>query len=140
MNRAIDGDLVVAEVFPENEWQEPSHTFIDVDAPELTLINAVEDGVAVAMEEDELVKEAKVSGKPRQPTGRVVGIIRRNWRPLCGSIEWSDSSVANKNADYVLFVPINRRVPKLKVKTKQPELLKEKRIVVTIDGTPLLQV
>jgi exosome complex exonuclease DIS3/RRP44 len=33
MNRAIDGDIVVAELLPKEQWEEPSTIFIDEDAP-----------------------------------------------------------------------------------------------------------
>jgi exoribonuclease R len=45
------------------------------------------------------------------PTGRVVGIFQRNWRPYCGSFEETD-----KEQGTVLFLSVNRRLPKIKVR------------------------
>ena len=59
--------------------------------------------------------------------GRIVSILQRNWRPYCGSIDES-SSVGR-----VLFLPIDGRIPKILINTKQIGKLMNQRIVVTID-------
>ena len=140
MNRTIDGDLVVVELLPEDQWEAPSFVFIDVDAPELSVVDAVESGSASTDTENQLLSASTKGQKTtppslRKPTGRIVGVIKRNWRPVCGTIEWDESMKGSKHKDYVLFVPINRRIPKIKVKTKQPHILQNNRIVVCIDGT-----
>lgn len=65
-----------------------------------------------------------------QPRGRVVGVIRRNWRQLCGSIR----SETPTPAGVAVFVPVNRRVPKVRIHTRQKEALAGKRIVVAVDS------
>ena len=39
-------------------------------------------------EEEKVIKEKKKQGE-RQPTGRIVGIIRRKWRQYCGILQSS---------------------------------------------------
>ena len=36
-----------------------------------------------------MVKEKQVPDELKQPTGRVVGIIKRNWRQYCGILQKS---------------------------------------------------
>lgn len=53
------------------------------------------------MEEIEASKtESVVSNSQKEPTGRVIAIKRRNWRPYCGSLQ-------KKSSTYLtLFVPV----------------------------------
>ena len=85
MNRAVNGDVVVVDVFDEKEWKAPADEVVDQDA---TLKN---DDVEESAEDDEdegdevRARESKViqsekRGLDKQPTGRIVGIIKRNWR------------------------------------------------------------
>ena len=103
MNRAVQGDVVVVEVFDKTEWKAPADEVVDqeglffvfiflgvINGPiEATLKN--DDAEESGEENDEndiLTRESKVlrSGQSkaapaeRQPTGRIIGIIKRNWR------------------------------------------------------------
>jgi exosome complex exonuclease DIS3/RRP44 len=71
------------------------------------------------LEEDENVR----------PSGKVVGILRSNWKPYCGSLDPSSSAQG-----YTLFKPVDKTIPKIRIKTKQLQELINKRIVVCIDG------
>ncbi|XP_075908336.1 exosome complex exonuclease RRP44-like [Petromyzon marinus] len=76
-------------------------------------------------------KELKAeSGKMRRPTGKVVGIIKRNSRPLCGMLMPSPIKEATRH----LFTPADRRMPRVRVETRQAASLRAHRIVVAIDG------
>ena len=59
------------------------------------------------------------SGWTRRPTGRVVGIIRRNWRTrgYCGSLKPGQRGGARSAA--VLFVPVERQLPMIRIHTRQ---------------------
>eukprot|EP01117_Protostelium_nocturnum_P014512 TRINITY_DN5529_c0_g1_i2.p1 TRINITY_DN5529_c0_g1~~TRINITY_DN5529_c0_g1_i2.p1 ORF type:complete len:923 (+),score=171.48 TRINITY_DN5529_c0_g1_i2:291-3059(+) len=76
----------------------------------------------------QIIKEEQSSTDEDAPSGKVIGIIKRNWKPYCGSIE--DSSTGNR----VLFVPLNKQFPKIRIRTRQVENLIGKRIVVVIDS------
>ncbi len=62
---------------------------------------------------------AEVTEDGRRPTGRVVGVIRRNWRTrgYCGSLKPGQRGGAHSAA--VLFVPVERRFPMIRVHTRQ---------------------
>jgi exosome complex exonuclease DIS3/RRP44 len=108
MNRAVQGDIVAVEVFSEQEWKAPTEEVIDQDCKsefvlaqialtnlKVTLKNddadeSDEEGERVIVDEKALRNEP--SSRPiteKQPTGRVVGIIKRNWRAyVVTSLPW----------------------------------------------------
>ncbi|XP_077014526.1 exosome complex exonuclease RRP44 isoform X2 [Tamandua tetradactyla] len=79
-------------------------------------------------------KELKttVNEKMLKPTGRVVGIIKRNWRPYCGMLSKSDIKESRRH----LFTPADRRIPRIRIETRQASILEGRRIIVAIDGWP----
>lgn len=91
-------------------------------------------------------KSAGVGGSI--PTGRVVGIIKRAWRPLCGSLEPEEQvpGIGNANAsaaaagsgtssnmESALFSPVDGRYPRIRIETRQKWSLMDKRLVVAVD-------
>jgi exosome complex exonuclease DIS3/RRP44 len=99
MNRAVQGDIVVIEVFDEKEWKAPTDEVVDQDCElefvfswiTLTELKATlkDDDAAESDEEgervivDEKMLRTEGSSRPiteKQPTGRIVGVIKRNWR------------------------------------------------------------
>ena len=78
INRAVDGDSIAVEIFPEEEWRRPS---------DIVLEDKADDPGDQLEEETVLLKVAKPVDKSDDeitPTGKVVGIIRRKWRQYCG--------------------------------------------------------
>lgn len=120
MNRAVDGDIVAIELLPEKEWQAPS---------EIVLQDEGEDPGDI-VEADEIVAVSPSSEKT--PTGRVVGIIRRKWRQYCGILQ----SNPIKGSTRHIFIPAERKIPRIRIETRQAEQLKMQRIIVTIDQWP----
>lgn len=92
-----------------------------------------DDEVRVALDDDIAQQEEKELGtSSKRPTGKVVGIVKRNWRPYCGVINMPD----NPKSMSVLFAPQDRRIPLIRIKTKQADALNEMRIIVCIDSWP----
>lgn len=75
-----------------------------------------------------------------KPTGKVVGIIKRNWRSrgYCGSLAPPKSGrnrpLSDASTSYVLFLPVERKYPAIKIQTRQAATLSDKRFVVAIDN------
>jgi len=76
-----------------------------------------------------------------KPTGKVVGVIKRNWRSrgYCGSLAPPKSNGRNRplsdaSTSYVLFLPVERKYPAIKIQTRQAATLSDKRFVVAIDN------
>uniref|UniRef100_A0A8B9JTH8 Protein DIS3 homolog n=1 Tax=Astyanax mexicanus TaxID=7994 RepID=A0A8B9JTH8_ASTMX len=122
LNRAVHQDLVAIELFPKERWVAPSSVVLQDDRPN------DEDA-----EEEDAEKKSTVSDTSvLKPTGRVVGIIKRNWRPFCGMLNQSQIKEATRH----LFTPADRRIPRIRIETRQASTLVGQRIIVAIDGWP----
>lgn len=66
------------------------------------------------------------------PTGKIVGIIKRKWRQYCGILQ----SRQNDGGVYQIFVPAEKKIPKIRIETRQAEVLKTQKIIVAIDWWP----
>nr|XP_018897817.1 PREDICTED: exosome complex exonuclease RRP44 [Bemisia tabaci] len=121
LNRAIDGDTVAVELLPEAEWTAPSDIVLqDDETADPEELN----------EKENLIKEVKVVEK--RPTGKIVGIVRRKWRQYCGILQANPMVGSVRN----IFVPADRKIPKIRIETRQYELLVSQRIIVAIDSWP----
>ncbi|CAI5531049.1 unnamed protein product, partial [Closterium sp. Naga37s-1] len=79
--------------------------------------------------------ERKGPSELARPTGRVVGVIKRNWRTYAGSLAPMRTPPASGGALVrALFVAADRRVPRIRVETRQAAQLMGKRILVAIDS------
>ena len=143
-NRAISGDVVVVEVLPKEQWKTPSSKLIDEEAvarndnPE----NEEDEPVITERERKALQEEVRkahgksAEGKP-QPTARVVGIVKRNWRQYVGHIDSSSTSSlarSGRRQQTVFVLPMDKRIPKIRIRTRQAAELLGQRILVTIDS------
>uniref|UniRef100_A0A8C1GWW8 Exosome complex exonuclease RRP44 n=1 Tax=Cyprinus carpio TaxID=7962 RepID=A0A8C1GWW8_CYPCA len=122
LNRAVHQDVVAVELFPKERWVAPSSVVLQDDSPN---------------DEDAEEDETENKGVPPdssilKPTGRVVGIIKRNWRPYCGMLSQSMIKEATRH----LFTPADRRIPRIRIETRQAANLAGQRIMVAIDGWP----
>ena len=89
--------------------------------------------------------------------GRVVGVIRRNWRQYAGSLDLSGGEKTGLTAALVgaeemavdadgvggkltsatvQFVPVNKRIPRVLITTRRLEELSNSRLLVSIDHWP----
>ncbi|KIK77030.1 hypothetical protein PAXRUDRAFT_835134 [Paxillus rubicundulus Ve08.2h10] len=145
MNRAVHGDVVVVEVFDESEWKAPAEEVID---QETTLKNDdAEDSDEDANSDSEfhLRAEAKalrsqgintILSAEKQPTGRVVGIIKRNWRAYVCYIDPTSlpSAVGTSFSIQTVFaLPLSRLLPRIRLRTRQAPNLVSQKILITID-------
>ncbi|CAM9327074.1 unnamed protein product [Chrysoparadoxa australica] len=148
VNRAMDGDVVAVALLPLDQWitaNEPGpavaqvHHFLPVvsSAPESS--EGRQDLMAdpTAEEQAEDIVQAQTAAEVARPCGRVVGIVRRSWRPVCGSLEADqDRETADGVSTSALFVPVDQKIPKVRIATRQRAALSNKRILVTIDSWP----
>jgi len=143
-NRAVSGDVVVVEVLPKDQWKAPSSKILEEEVVNKNDNADADEGEAVVTEQErralqDEVKRAhgkSVEGRP-QPTARVVGVIKRNWRQYVGHIDRDSvkSSTKQSRAQQTVFlVPMDKRVPKIRIRTRQAGELLGKRLLVTIDA------
>ncbi|KAF7306440.1 Exosome complex exonuclease dis3 [Mycena indigotica] len=149
INRAVHGDQVVIEIFDEDKWGVEGDEVVDQEA---TLKN---DDAADSDEEeenDEIIRkeahaarvgEAAASKKQAQPTGRVVGIVKRNWRPIVCHVDATalpSASVPGSNSAKSLSIqtllahPTSTLLPRIRIRTRQGPSLVNKKILVAIDA------
>lgn len=124
LNRAVDGDIVAVEILPEEKWTAPSEIILqdDQENPD----DALEDEANFLPQ----IKATEVA--ERSPTGRIVGIIRRKWRQYCGILQPNLVQGSTRH----IFVPAERKIPKIRIETRQAEQLNMQRIIVAIDQWP----
>ncbi|KIW06573.1 uncharacterized protein PV09_02292 [Verruconis gallopava] len=143
-NRAISGDTVVVEVLPQDQWKAPSNQVIEEEA--LNKNDNAEAGenetIVTERERRALQEEVKrahsknMEGRA-QPTARVVGVIKRNWRQYVGHVDRDSVRSWNKQSrtqQTVFVIPMDKRIPKVRVRTRQAGELVGKRVLITIDS------
>lgn len=126
INRAVDGDIVAIEIFPEEEWRKPS---------DIVLEDKADDPGDLLEEDGVLLNTAKPVDKSDDeitPTGKVVGIIRRKWRQYCGILMPSKFPGATRH----LFTPAEKCIPRVRIETRQSDVLASQRILVALDSWP----
>ncbi|XP_074995184.1 exosome complex exonuclease RRP44 isoform X2 [Calonectris borealis] len=124
LNRAVHEDIVAVELLAKDEWVAPSSVVLQDDGQN-------EDDIENEEEKENILKTS-VNKDMLRPTGKVVGIIKRNWRPFCGMLSKSQIKEARRH----LFTPADRRIPRIRIETRQADRLEGQRIVVAIDGWP----
>ncbi|XP_004287714.1 PREDICTED: exosome complex exonuclease RRP44 [Fragaria vesca subsp. vesca] len=137
MNRAFDGDIVAVQLLPQEQWHEEENLAIadeEDDAEEgVHLVPGSADDVprTTAQPQDSAGETCSVSNRP---SGRIVGIIKRNWHSYCGSLEPMSKPAGSGGVAHALFVSKDCRIPKIRIQTRQLENLLDKRITVAVDS------
>ncbi|XP_053203061.1 LOW QUALITY PROTEIN: exosome complex exonuclease RRP44-like [Panonychus citri] len=135
INRAVNDDIVAIELAPKEEWKSKSDFVLTADL--LTEDKDENEPETGKLEATENETDQSADGLLKRPTGKVVGIIKRNWRQYCGIIRERDAVIMkNTLLTSHFFVPIDRRIPMIRIETRQYDTLKSQRIVVAIDNWP----
>lgn len=143
-NRAVSGDVVVVEVLPKDQWKAPSSKILDQENvnKDDNAEEAEGEGVFTEQERRALQEEVKKNqsksseGRP-QPTARIVGVLKRNWRQYVGHIDNDsirDPAKYSRAQQTVFVIPMDKRIPKIRLRTRLSSELRGKRIVITIDS------
>lgn len=114
LNRAIEGDIVCVQISAVEKEES------DDEARET---------ITESIKEDQTNLEATKEGK-------VVGILKRNWREYCGTLKPMEEGIDDCNFTRCerLFIPSDARIPYIRLSTRQSAQLEGKRIVVVIDS------
>jgi exosome complex exonuclease DIS3/RRP44 len=143
INRAIDGDLVVVEVLPKDQWKEPSTQVIEEEAvtknenPDAEAGDITSERERKALQDEVKRTHSKTTEGHAQPTAKVVGVIKRNWRQYVGHIDQSSvsqSTQQGRKQDTVFVIPMDKKIPKIRLRTRQVAELVGKRILIAIDA------
>ncbi|KAJ8271965.1 hypothetical protein COCON_G00108240 [Conger conger] len=113
-NRAVHGDVVVVELLPKGDWR----------------------GRNTALTEGEA--EDRTGEEPQSlpmPTGRVVGILQRNWRDYVVTFPlWEEVQSQSHGSQRILVTPWDYRLPRIRISTQQAETLQGHRAIVRLDS------
>ncbi|KAG9067492.1 DIS3 mitotic control [Linnemannia hyalina] len=121
-NRAVHGDVVVVELLNKSSWVAPS-THISYNPEEVH-----------AAAEDEEESSSGVRTREVKPTGRVVGIMSRNWQPYVATLQEGSEK---DTGSFHLVLPLNPIIPKIRIRHHDAKVLANQRIVVRIDSWPV---
>jgi exosome complex exonuclease DIS3/RRP44 len=129
LNRGIDGDVVVVELVDQTEGSTTTPSGMNDD----TLIeesNAVEKDQSAAITESADLADRDFLPDLSLAQGRVVGIIRRNWKEYAGTLR-SEEDASRQDR---MFIPADSRIPFVRIRTRNGAELEGKRIVCVIDS------
>ncbi len=124
-NRAVHGDVVVCQLLPKSQWRSRLNRLAE---------KKKEESGGGGEKDEEWERRADVC-----PTGKVVGVLQRNWREYVATIpkeEADEEALHRRGGRRVLAIPYDYRIPKVRVLTAQVARLAGQRIVVSIDGWP----
>ncbi|GBE86825.1 Exosome complex exonuclease dis3 [Sparassis crispa] len=141
MNRAVQGDVVAVEILPEAEWKAPADEVVDQEATlkDDDAEDSEEESADIAVVTERRVLQAEAAKKQasaKQPTGRIVGIIKRNWRSyVChiDSTSLTSSNATSLSQQTVFATPVSRLLPRIRLRTRQAPSLLGQKILVTVD-------
>lgn len=155
-NRAVDGDVVALSLNPVSQWMSSSATAIDKKTNDAAVGIASDTAEPTHGELNNVPSALSLDDTARhslRPTGKVVGILRRNFLNYCGSIYEKASStttlsserdnIASKHevehtdgSTTCVFFPVDIKIPPVLIRTTQRERLLGQRILVSIDSWP----
>ncbi|KAK0537647.1 exosome catalytic subunit dis3 [Tilletia horrida] len=149
MNRAVDGDVVAVELLPKSEWRAPTDVVVDADValrnddPEDSDDEGVGGGGELDEEQARLEREIAAASQKKsssstapQPTGRIVGIVRRNWRSYVAHVDETSiqsSAILSLGSQSLFASPVDRKIPRIRIRTKQAAALIGQKILVAMD-------
>lgn len=173
-NRAMEGDVVAIALNPLDQWLPTSESNKDREQPSSAPAETKDTGAGVMIASETAEPSASEIENVRdsialdaatgslRPTGRVVGILRRNFVNLSGSIFSASSRSGSKDkssgAKYssereklasqfekehsdgsvtCVFFPVDQKIPPILIRTSQRERLIGQRITVSVDSWPL---
>ena len=129
----MNGDTIAVELLDKNDWAKPSEIILEDEATKVDTGDTLEDDEHLEGQcsDSNCISDNNIDSEI-QPTGRVVGIIKRKWRQYCGMLVLNPI----KGAITHTFVAAEKGIPKVRIQTRQAENLKNKRIIVALDSWP----
>jgi exosome complex exonuclease DIS3/RRP44 len=140
LNRAMHGDIVCIEILEESQWLlKPKKTLLG-EEDLLEDAEVIEDTLNTegTSENQRNVKE-KIESSPKQPVGKVRGILRRNRTQFCGTIcNAADNNIKInvehlKIKNFSIFIPVDPKYPNFLIRLNQPNIYYNKRILIKFD-------
>lgn len=139
--------MVVVELLPRDQWIQYTQANEEDDTAALNSDHVEQErradegaqiaSVGAAAPEDLIESTTERAEEQVVPLGRVVGVVRRNWRQYAGSLEETgDRAAPDGETTSGVFIPVERRLPCIQIMTRQRESLSRMRFLVSIDSWP----
>tara|TARA_B100000524_G_scaffold260752_1_gene141899 strand:- start:281 stop:3166 length:2886 start_codon:yes stop_codon:yes gene_type:complete len=143
MNRSIEGDIVVVRLLPKDQWSSSEGKLGtgrgggggDGEEDEMGSSDRAASSRVVAAElgendfPEERIDPPALGGKAgAKPCAVVVGIIKRNWKPVVCVLD-PETALGSQ----YLVEPLDARIPKINISTRQAEQLTNKLLLVALD-------
>jgi exosome complex exonuclease DIS3/RRP44 len=156
-NRAVDGDVVAIALHPLDKWMSSSASKPPAEKKtEAGIANDTAEPTQSEMSNVPDVVSVDNVSESMRPTGKVVGILRRNFTNVSGSMfqkshaETTDSPAVaerekiavkherehNDGSMTCVFFPVDNKIPPILIRTTQRERFLKQRIVVSMDSWP----
>lgn len=144
INRVVDGDVVAVKILPKEKWGKESTLIMDNDEQEQVAETIMDDNNNNNNNNRNDNNNNQINNKienvievpTSRPCGRVVGVIKRSWKPLCGSVDAprgiAGASMSGETT--LLFRPLDARMPKVRIRSRQGNALVGQRIVVAMEA------
>lgn len=87
-----------------------------------------------------VVIKPTAASKEVQPTGKVVGIIKRNWRTYVCHLDRSSlppAALTSNTSTPIFASPVSRSIPRIRILTRQAALLSTQKFLVSVDAWPV---
>uniref|UniRef100_A0A7E4VF69 S1 motif domain-containing protein n=1 Tax=Panagrellus redivivus TaxID=6233 RepID=A0A7E4VF69_PANRE len=144
MNRACQGDIVVVELLPKDQWTLPEKVLrmreADEEMEEESAYMAETAAETAEPASKKAKKTPKAAAKPAAddefqplPTARVVAVLKRNWRDYCGLMLPSFQADGTDG----LFSAFDKSIPRIRVEDPLYQEIVGKIVVVAIDDWPV---
>lgn len=129
MNRGVHGDQVVVQLLPKENWRTPQSDRMLVH---YTADESDSGGKSLNTQRSKDTDDDTgiMSSSKVIPTGYVVGVLQRSPRFHVATIL---SSTVGANDDYGLAIPMDNRIPKVRIRSQRMDTLVDKRLKVVID-------
>jgi len=151
VNRAVDGDIVALELTKIDEMEIETKKGMETKSTSLSGFRTDDGAGAVkeTLDADLELLEGLKKNDDEPMYGRVVGIIRRRWRQYAGSLgdksddllldaTVGDGSEGNTGEPVsAIFIPMDKKIPKIRITTRRRPQLTNCRILVAIDTWPM---
>lgn len=132
MNRGVHGDVVVVQLLPRESWRTPQSDRMLVH---YTADESERDGKALGSRiKDPESSSSDSANSHAIPTGYVVGVLERSPRFHVATVL---SSTVRPDDDYGLAIPMDARIPKVRIRSQRMDALVDKRLKVVIDHWPV---
>lgn len=147
LNRGFHGDTVVVELLPKSQWKYPSSEVIEEEKLDKSDGADNDDEFVISEAERKMLSQEALKAQQTsasnsdsaalkvQPTARIIAIEKRSWRFYVGHIPTNSIPEDDTNSlKYVFVSPLDKCIPRIRIRTRKARELAGKRIVIAVDA------